>query len=412
MYKTVTVIGGGASGLMAAYQAARCGARVLLFERNPNLGRKILISGKGRCNLTNIKGIEDFIENIPGNGKFLYGSLARFSNTDLIAFFENMGLKTKVERGGRVFPVTNRSLDVVKTLEKAVLDAGVSIRYNSRVKTLIIDKGCIRAIKLFDSEEVFNCDSAVVATGGLSYPSTGSTGDGYTLARQAGHTITPLMPSLVPLTTGEEWVKQLQGLTLKNVEITFYLREKKVTTIFGEMLFTHFGVSGPVILTLSSDVVEHLGEPIQLSINLKPALNQTELEKRLERDFKRYERKFFKNALNDLLPKKIIPVFIKLCGIDPEKPVNQITREEKQKIIAILTDLRVTITGCRPKEAVVTRGGVSVKEINPKTMESRIVKGLFFAGEVIDVDGLTGGYNLQAAFSTGYLAGIHAAAVE
>jgi hypothetical protein len=412
MYKIVTVIGGGAAGLMAAYQAALCGARVLLFERNPNLGRKMLISGKGRCNLTNIKGIEDFIENIPGNGKFLYGALTRFSNTDLIAFFENMGLKTKVERGGRVFPETDRSLDVVKTLEKAVLNAGVSIKYKSRVKQLIIDKGSIKAIKLFDSGEVFNCDSAVVATGGLSYPSTGSTGDGYTLARQAGHTITPLMPSLVPLTTSEEWVKQLQGLTLKNVEITFYLREKKVTTIFGEMLFTHFGVSGPVILTLSRDVVEHLGEPIQLSINLKPALNQAELETRLEKDFKRYERKLFKNALNDLLPKKIIPVFIKLSGIDPEKPVNQITREERQKIITILTDLRVTITGCRPKEAIVTRGGVSVKEINPKTMESRIVKGLFFAGEVIDVDGLTGGYNLQAAFSTGCLAGIHAAAVE
>lgn len=414
MYKTVAVIGGGAAGLMAAYHAAHCGARVLLFERNTNLGRKILISGKGRCNLTNIKSIEDFIENIPGNGKFLYGALTRFSNTDLINFFEKMGLKTKVERGGRVFPVTDRSFDVVKTLEKAVLDAGVSINYKSRVRELIIDKGSIKGLKLFDTEKIFDCDSVIVATGGLSYPSTGSSGDGYTLARQAGHTVTPLMPSLVPLITSEEWVKQLKGLTLKNVEITFYLKQKRVASKFGEMIFTHFGVSGPVVLTLSRDMVEHLGEPdpLQLSINLKPALKPVEIEARLDRDFKLYERKLFKNALNDLLPKKMIPVFITLCGIDPEKPTNQITRKERQKIIAMLTDLRVTITGCRSKEAIVTRGGVSVKEINPRTMESKILKGLFFAGEVIDIDGLTGGYNLQAAFSTGYLAGISAAIAE
>lgn len=412
MHKSVAVIGGGAAGLMAAYQAAHCGARVWLFERNPNLGRKILISGKGRCNLTNIKDIEGFIENIPGNGKFLYGALARFSNNDLIAFFENMGLNTKVERGGRVFPVTDRSLDVVKVLEKAVLDAGVSIKYKSRVKELIIEKSSISAIKLFDMEDVFYCDSTVVATGGLSYPSTGSTGDGYELARQAGHTVTPLMPSLVPLITDEEWVKQLQGLTLKNVEVTFYLNGKKMNSIFGEMLFTHYGVSGPAILTLSRDVAAHLGEQVRLSINLKPALDPVKLGTRLERDFKRYERKLFKNALNDLLPKKMIPVFIRLCGIDPEKPVNQITREERQKIIDTFAGLSVTITGCRPREAIVTRGGVSVKEIDPKTMESRLVKGLFFAGEVIDVDGFTGGYNLQAAFSTGYLAGIHAAALN
>jgi len=410
MHKTVAVIGGGAAGLMAAYQAARCGAGVWLFERNPNLGRKILISGKGRCNLTNIKDVEGFIENIPGNGKFLYGAITRFSNDDLIAFFENMGLNTKIERGGRVFPVTDRSLDVVKILEKAVLDAGVSIKYRSRVKELIIEKNSIRAIRLFDREDVFYCDSAVVATGGLSYPSTGSTGDGYELARRAGHTVTPLTPSLVPLITGEEWVKQLQGLTLKNVEVTFYLNGKKKNSIFGEMLFTHFGVSGPAILTLSRDVAAHLGEQIRLAINLKPALDPEKLNTRLERDFKRYERKLFKNALNDLLPQKMIPVFIMLCGIDPEKPVNQITREERQKVIDTLTGLNVTITGCRPKEAIVTRGGVSVKQIDPKTMESRLVKGLFFAGEVIDVDGFTGGYNLQAAFSTGCIAGIQAAA--
>lgn len=410
MPNIVSVIGGGAAGLMAAYWAAKNGAKVYLFERNQNLGRKILISGKGRCNLTNIKSIEDFIENIPGNGKFLYGALARFSNTDLIEFFESMGLKTKVERGGRVFPITDRSLDVVKLLEKAILDAGVIIRYKSRVKEIETKNDRVAAIKLFDSDEIFECDSAIVATGGLSYPSTGSTGDGYDLARQVGHSITPLLPSLVPLTTEEKWIKQLQGLTLKNVEVTFYLRGKMMNSIFGEMLFTHFGVSGPVILTLSRDIVRHIGEPICLSINLKPALSKDELEARVGRDFKRYEKRIFKNSLKDLLPKKMIPVFIMLSGIDPKKPVNQINREERRKIIDLFMNLKVTVNGCRPKEAIVTQGGVSVKEINPKTMESKLIKGLFFAGEVIDVDGLTGGYNLQAAFSTGYLAGIHAAA--
>ncbi|MCR4430659.1 MAG: NAD(P)/FAD-dependent oxidoreductase [Tepidanaerobacteraceae bacterium] len=409
MNKTVAIIGGGAAGLMAAYQAARNGARVWLFERNPNLARKILISGKGRCNLTNIKNIEGFIENIPGNGKFLYKALSRFSNTDLIAFFDNIGLKTKVERGGRVFPVTDKSLDVVKMLERAILDAGVSIRYNNRVKQLIIEKDCIRAIKLFNDEDIFYCDSVVVATGGLSYPSTGSTGDGYELARQAGHTVTPLMPSLVPLITGEEWIKQLQGLNLKNIEVAFYLNSKKKKSIFGEMIFTHFGVSGPAILTLSRDVVEHLGKQIQLSINLKPALDWDKLSARLERELKRHARKKFKNSLDDLLPQKMIPVFINLCQINPEKTVNQITREEKQRILKNLSDLRISIIGCRRNEAIVTRGGVSVKEIDPKTMESKLIKGLFFAGEVIDVDGLTGGYNLQAAFSTGWLAGMNAA---
>lgn len=411
MQKTVAVVGGGAAGLMAACQAARKGARVCLFERNPNLARKILISGKGRCNLTNIKDIEDIIENIPGNGKFLYKALTRFTNIDLIAFFENMGLKTKIERGGRVFPLSDKSLDVVKILEKAVLQSGVLIRYNARVKQLIIDNNCVKAIKLLNSDDVYCFDRVIVATGGLSYPSTGSTGDGYELARQAGHTITPLMPSLVPLIARESWVKQLQGLTLKNIKVTFYLNGKRMNSIFGEMLFTHFGVSGPAILTISRDVVEYLGEQIQLSINLKPALDDKKLNERLERDFKHHERKKFKNSLDDLLPKKMIPVFINLCGINPYKTVNQITREEKHKILKNISDLRISIIGCKQKNAIVTRGGVSVREIDPATMESKLIKGLFFAGEVIDVDGLTGGYNLQAAFSTGWLAGISAAEI-
>jgi hypothetical protein len=412
MKNIVAVVGGGAAGLMAAYQAAVQGACVTLFERNPNLGRKILISGKGRCNLTNIKNMQEFIENIPGNGKFLYSALARFSNNDLIAFFEKLGVPTKVERGGRVFPQSDRSIDVVKAMEAALVKAGVSVKYKSRVRTLAIENGRVRGLKLYNSDEQYFCDRVVVATGGLSYPATGSTGDGYELARQAGHTVTRLIPSLVPLVIRENWVKELQGLSLRNIEVSVFIKGKQVASKFGEMVFTHFGVSGPVILTLSRDVVEHLGSQVTLSINLKPALSEKELDARLLRDFKRYERRIYKNALTDLLPEKLIPVFVECSGIEPDKPVNQITREERRKIIETLRGLRLSVIGCMEREAIVTRGGVSIREIDPKTMESRLVKGLFFAGEVLDVDGLTGGYNLQAAFSTGYLAGIHAAVNE
>ena len=402
----VTVIGGGAAGLMASYQAALHGAKVYLFERNPNLGRKILISGKGRCNLTNIKDINDFIAQYPGNGKFLYSSLLAFSNKDLIAFFEKLGVKTKVERGGRVFPESDSSQDVVNALKKAVIDVGVNIMYKSRVRQLIMEQGKIRGLVFGDDElKEFYCDKVIVATGGLSYPATGSTGDGYKLAAQAGHTITPVKPSLVPLIAKEAWVKDLQGLTLKNVEATIYIKQKKVASEFGEMLFTHFGISGPIILTLSRHVIDYLDFSPVISINLKPALTEDELEQRLMRDFNLYKNKMFKNALNDLLPKKLIPVFINYTGISPEKKVNQITRTERKKILDSLRNFCVTVVGCREREAIVTRGGVSIKEINPKTMESKLIKGLYFAGEVIDVDGFTGGYNLQAAFSTGFVAG-------
>lgn len=401
----VAVVGGGAAGLMASYQAALNGAKVYLFERNPNLGRKILISGKGRCNLTNIKDIDDFIVHYPGNGKFLYSSILTFSNKDLIAFFEKLGVRTKVERGGRVFPESDSSLDVVRALGKALINSGVNIMYKSRVRHLIIEQKRIKGLVFGESLEEFDCDKVIIATGGLSYPATGSTGDGYKLAQEAGHTVIAPKPSLVPLISQEDWVKDLQGLTLKNVEATVYLKQIKIASEFGEMLFTHYGISGPIILTLSRYVVDYLEHKPVVSINLKPALTTEELEQRLMRDFSLYKNKMFKNALNDLLPKKMIPVFIKYTGINPEKKVNQITRNERKKILDSLRYFRVTIVGCREREAIVTRGGVSIKEINPKTMESKIISGLYFAGEVIDIDGVTGGYNLQAAFSTGFVAG-------
>ncbi|NLZ53408.1 MAG: NAD(P)/FAD-dependent oxidoreductase, partial [Thermoanaerobacteraceae bacterium] len=379
--------------------------KVYLFERNTNLGRKILISGKGRCNLTNIKDLDDFIAHYPGNGKFLFSSLLTFSNKDLIAFFKKLGVETKVERGGRVFPQSDNSLDVVNALRKALNDLSVNIMYNSRVKRLVINRNQIKGIVFGDSLEEFHCNKVIVATGGLSYPSTGSTGDGYKLASQAGHTITALKPSLVPLISQEYWVRDLQGLTLKNVEATVYVKQKKIASEFGEMLFTHYGISGPIILTLSRHVIDYLKYNPVVSINLKPALSVQELEQRLLRDFSLYKNRMLKNSLNDLLPRKIIPVFIKYTGIDSEKPVNQITRIERKRILDCMRDFCVTISGCREKEAIVTRGGVSIKEINPKTMESKKINGLYFAGEVIDIDGVTGGYNLQAAFSTGFVAG-------
>ena len=405
MIKTVAVVGGGAAGLMASYRAAIGGARVYLFERNSNLGRKILISGKGRCNLTNIKEIDEFITHFPGSGKFLFSSLAALSNRDLIAFFEKLGVKTKVERGGRVFPESDSSQDVVKALQKAIIDSGVNIMYKSRAKGFIVEKQRIRGVIFGDTFEKFYCDSVIVATGGLSYPATGSTGDGYKFARQMGHTITELKPSLVPLISMEHWVRELQGLTLKNVEAAVYVKHKKLASEFGEMLFTHYGISGPIILTLSRYIIDYLKDNPWVSINLKPALTDQELDQRLLKDFCIYKNKFFKNSVKDLLPKKMIPVFINYTGIDPEKPVNQISRNDRKRILDCMRSIQIPISGCREKEAIVTRGGVSIKEINPKTMESKIIKGLFFAGEVIDIDGVTGGYNLQAAFSTGFVAG-------
>lgn len=409
--KKIAVIGAGAAGLMAAYQAAYEGAEVYLFERNLSPGRKILISGKGRCNLTNIKGFHEFVDNIPGNNKFVYSALTKFTNTDLIKFINSFGLETKIERGGRVFPISDKSLDVIDVFKMALKVTKVQQIYNARVKSLIIQNKTVRGIKFYNNNQKdFYCDRVIIATGGLSYPTTGATGDGYKLALEANHNLKEPKPSLVPLTVKEYWVSELKGLSLKNVLVTSYIKHKKLNSGFGEMLFTHYGLSGPVILTLSREIVNHYkNSEITVSIDLKPALSEEELDRRLIKDFSIYNRKLYKNSLNDLLPKKLIPIFVIYSGVNPKKPTNQITKKERYKIINKLKNFDFTVKGFKNNLAIVTQGGVSTKEINPKTMESKLIKGLFFAGEVIDIDGYTGGYNLQMAFSTGYVAGKAAA---
>jgi len=378
----------------------------MLFEKNNKLGKKVLISGKGRCNITNNTDIEGLIKNTPGNGNFLYSSFYTFSNQDLISMLNGLGLETKVERGERVFPVSDNSKDVVDTLWKFLELKGVKVRLNSPVDSIVTKDGKVTGIITRDGQKL-ECDSVVVATGGVSYPGTGSTGDGFKMAKSLGHRVIDLKPSLVPLLTKEKWVKDLQGLSLKNVEVTLKnMRGKKIYNDFGEMLFTHFGVSGPIILSASRHILDYGFKDVVLSIDLKPALNEEKLYDRLTRDFEKYSRKQFKNALDDLLPSKMIPVVIDLSSISPDKFVNQINREEKRNLVKLLKNLELNICGARPiNEAIVTAGGVSTLEINPSTMESKLVKGLFFAGEVIDVDAYTGGFNLTIAFSTGYLAG-------
>lgn len=399
----VIVIGGGPAGMMAAGTAGSRGRNVLLVEKNERLGRKLLITGKGRCNLTNMTDLEGLIANIPVNGKFLYSAFHRFSNQDAIAFFQEWGLPTKVERGGRVFPLSDRARDVVAAFERYLAHSRVRIKNGTAVAVLVAE-GRVCGVKL-DNGETLPAGSVIIATGGCSYPLTGSTGDGYRLAAALGHTITPLKPALVPLEAASPWIREVQGLSLKNVAIKVLTEEgKTIYTDFGEMLFTHFGVSGPIILSAST----HL-EPdthYRLVIDLKPALDPEQLDLRLRRDFAKYARKLFRNALGDLLPRALIPVIIALVGIPPDKPVNQITRAEREQLGALLKGLEVEVVGLRPlAEAIVTAGGVAVKEINPATMESKLVRGLYFAGEVIDVNAYTGGFNLQIAFSTGYLAG-------
>ncbi|MCR4441152.1 MAG: NAD(P)/FAD-dependent oxidoreductase [Peptococcaceae bacterium] len=406
----VVVIGGGAAGMMAAGRAGELGARVILLEKNRVLGRKIGISGKGRCNVTNSGELRDFIENYPCNGQFLYSSLNRFSNVNLMQFLEKRGIPLKKERGGRVFPASDRAADIVAGLSRYLAENGVDVRLGERVLEIMAANGAVRGIRT--AQEAISAYQVIVATGGKSYPATGSTGDGYDWAARLGHTIVPLRPALVPLNIREEWVKELQGLTLKNVEASVLEEEKALAGEFGEMLFTHFGVSGPIIMTLSRKVVERAAAPgkLKLKINLKPALSKEELDRRLARDFQKYRKKQLKNALDDLLPKRLIPRIIEASGINPGKFVNQLTREERRRLLDVLTGFTLTIAGPRSlSEAIVTAGGVLLTEINPKTMESRLVKGLYFAGEILDIDGYTGGYNLQAAFSTGYAAGEAAA---
>lgn len=407
MGNNVIVIGAGAAGMMAAIIAAENGASVTILEKMPRVGKKLLITGKGRCNITNIADIKELIKNMHGNGSFLYSSFHNFSNNDLIDFFENLGVKTKVERGGRVFPESDKAIDVVDALLRKMDSLEIRILKDVAVKNIIKEDNKVTAV-VDKKGLVYQADKIIVATGGASYPATGSSGDGYVIAEKLGHTITPIKPSLVPLETEEDWVKIAQGLSLKNVKASIIVDDKKVTEDFGEMLFTHYGVSGPIILSLSKIVAENLTENkiVELSINLKPALSFEKLHNRVQRDFEKFSKKQIKNALNELLPSKLIDIIIDLSYINPDKMINQITKEERLRLVEQIMDLRLTITKTRPvAEAIVTAGGVSIKEINPKTMESKIIEGLYFAGEIVDVDGYTGGYNLQAAFSMGYIVG-------
>jgi predicted Rossmann fold flavoprotein len=406
MNKKVVVIGAGPAGLIAAGRSGERGCDTILLEKNAKPGRKILISGKGRCNITNNTDVEGLIENTPGNGNFLYSAFYTFSNHDLIDFLKKYGLDTKVERGGRVFPVSDSSSDVVDALLRYVKKNKVKLMLKSAVQDIKVASGKVKGVVLADGSEI-ECDSAILCTGGVSYPGTGSTGEGHRIARKLGHTIVDLKPSLVPLLVDEQWVKELQGLSLKNVSINLVNNNgKKVYSDFGEMLFTHFGVSGPIILSSSRHILEYGFKDVKLIIDLKPALSEEKLDERIQRDFEKFSRKQFKNSLDELLPQKMIPVIIRLSAINPNKFVNQITREERRSLVKLLKNFELNIIGSRPiNEAIVTSGGVSTNEINPSTMESKLVKGLFFAGEIIDVDAYTGGFNLTIAFSTGYIAG-------
>lgn len=408
--KRVVVIGGGAAGLMAAVIAGREGAKVTLLEKMNYVGKKMGITGKGRCNITNACDMSEFIKNTPGNGKFLYGAYERFTNEDLLQLLHDAGLETKVERGGRVFPASDSALDVRNTFMKLMKHYGVDVHLEEPVKKLLVDDGVVTGV--VTDKETYHADAVVIATGGKSYPATGSTGDGYILAAQVGHTITDIRPSLVPIVTEESWVKDLMGLSLRNVELSVVAKNKVQAKMFGEMMFTHFGITGPIVLSLSHTVGKLMRKKnigtIGLDINLKPALSPETLDKRLQKDFDLYSKKQLINGMKDLLPSRLIPLIIDLAGIDPQKPINQISKEERQQIGYMLQHMPLTVKGLRPvEEAIVTAGGISLKEFNPKTMESKLVKGLYGAGEVLDIDAFTGGYNLQAAFSTGYVAAMH-----
>ncbi len=422
----VIIIGGGAAGMAAAIGAAENGADVILFEKNEKLGKKVYITGKGRCNLTNACDTWDFFGNVVDNGKFLYSAVYGFSAFDMMNLLESSGCPLKIERGNRVFPASDKSSDVIAALERTIRKLGVKIRLNTTVKDILtsdnIDRGknnvsvpddvrtgCI-GVRLKSGEKIY-ADSVIIATGGLAYPATGSTGDGYSFAKTAGHTVTDLYPALVPFECSDEDAKSLQGLSLKNIEASVFDEEKLIYKEFGEMLFTHFGVSGPVILSASSYAAGTICmRPLTLKIDLKPALSTEQLDQRILRDFGEEQNKQFKNSLSKLFPQKLIPVMIARSGIDPEKRVNEVTQAERHRLADITKSFALTLTRLRDfDEAVITQGGVNVKEIDPSTMESKILPGLYFAGEVIDVDALTGGFNLQIAWSTGMLAGRSAA---
>lgn len=412
--RNTVIIGGGPAGLMAAISSAKNGDKVTIIEKMNSCGKKLLITGKGRCNITNNAQMDKFMENTPTNPKFLYGVFNNFTNKDIIELLKNEGVKTKVERGERVFPVSDRAQDVLEALLHILRKQNVQILTNTTAKRIITDaEKNVLGVELDDGKEI-KTDKIILATGGKSYPVTGSTGDGYKLAKDLGHTITKIEPSLVPLTSHDEVCKELQGLSLRNVAIQLQICDKVVYKDFGEMLFTHFGVSGPIVLSASSYLVKTKnieqilkGGKVELEIDLKPALSEEKLDARILRDFEEQKNKQFKNSLDKLLPQKLIPVIIEKTNINGSKKINEITKQERQKLVKELKHFRISINGTRPiEEAIVTSGGINIKEINPKTMESKLISGLYFAGEVIDVDCLTGGYNLQVAWSTGYTAGI------
>lgn len=412
--KKVIVIGGGAAGMMAAIAAADNGHSVSLIEKNEKLGKKIYITGKGRCNVTNAGDMETLFRNVCSNEKFLYSAFYQYDNMAVMDFLEKAGCPLKIERGDRVFPVSDHASDVINAFARELKKRGVNVLLNTTVKELITEEvlqedekhtSKVVGVKLSNGQEMA-CDSCIVCTGGLSYPTTGSTGDGYRFAKESGHRFVECKPSLVPLVTMEAWCKDVMGLALKNVSVKLLNGKKELYSGFGEMLFTHFGISGPLILSASSYYVKKNKGEAQVVIDLKPALDKEQLDKRLLRDFDENKNKQFKNALGGLFPSKLTPIMIQLSGIDPEKKVNEITRVERQSFVELIKNLPLTIVGTRDfNEAIITQGGVSVKDVNPSTMESKLVQGLFFAGEVLDLDAMTGGFNLQIAWSTGHLAG-------
>lgn len=404
--KKVVVIGAGAAGMMAAATAADRGLDVTLVEKNHRVGRKILITGKGRCNITNNCDIEELIENVPTNGKFLYSAFYTFTNEDVINMFESLGVKTKTERGNRVFPESDKAHDIANALHKQVIDKKVKLLLNTKVEEIIAKDKKIEKV-ILDNKKEIQCDAVIVATGGVSYPLTGSTGDGYRFAKKYGHTIIDPKPSLIGLEICESFVSELEKLSLRNIKIELYNgKNKKIYDDFGELEFTKYGIDGPVVKSASCMMKDLSKNTYKIVLDLKPALDEEKLDKRIQRDFQKYTNKAFKNSLDDLLPKKLIPVIIKLSGIDENTVVHQISREQRKALVHLLKNINLTVKRYRPiEEAIITSGGVKVGEINASTMESKLIDGLFFVGEVIDVDAYTGGFNLQIAFSTGYLAG-------
>ena len=417
----VIVIGGGPAGMMAAITAAEYGNNVTIIEKNSDFGKKLLITGKGRCNITSSLYMSEFIKNTPGNGQFLYSAFQNYTNTDIIDFLKNQGLEVKEERGNRIFPVTDKSIDVLNCFKSKINELKIKKLFNTRVQKILVQNGEVLGVRT--EKEIIQTDKIILATGGKSYPLTGSTGDGYLIAKNIGHKVTEIRPSLVPLVIYEKnECKEMQGLSLRNVGIKIIddSKNKLIYEDFGEMIFTHFGISGPTVLSGSAHLVRYKEidnlmkeQKIKLQIDLKPALTEEQLDERILRDFKEFKNKQFKHALDKLLPQKMIPIVIEKTKINEEKRVNEITKEERRNLVKVLKKFELTIKDFRPvEEAIITSGGINIKEINPKTMESKLVKGLYFAGEIIDVDSYTGGFNLQIAYSTGYTAGMHVGDLE